>query len=482
MALKERLDALRHPELAEPGSSELGLSVIPGRQPAADVPLTPTPTPDESPQSPARGPNTFAATKAAIHALLVERHADEIDIGDREGVRKLITSLTDEYARTASVALTRLDYVHLLDALLDEVLGLGPLQPLLEDAAISEVMINHARQVFVERAGRVMLSHVVFESDVQLRQVIDRVVSSVGRRVDESSPMCDARLRDGSRVNVVLPPLALDGPCMTIRKFSREKLRPADLLAMGSATDDMMRFLEAAVRSRLSVLVSGGTSSGKTTLLNIISGYIPTDERIVTIEDAAELQLRQMHVIRLEARPPNIEGKGAIEIRDLVRNALRMRPDRIVVGECRGGEAMDMLQAMNTGHEGSMSTVHANSPQDAISRLEAMVLMAGTDLPSRAIQKQIGSAIDVIIQTQRVRGGARKIVSVCEVTGLVNGDTQTQELFQFRQTGVDEEGNVQGFHTATGNRSVHLEHFAERGETLPPTIFEPQPSTTGAPA
>jgi pilus assembly protein CpaF len=479
MALKERLDALRHPEPAAPGSSELGLSVIPGRQPAADVPITPTP--DESPQKPARGPNTFAATKAAIHALLVERHADEIDIGDREGVRKLITSLTDEYARTASVALTRLDYGHLLDALLDEVLGLGPLQPLLEDAAISEVMINHSRQVFVERAGRVMLSHVVFESDIQLRQVIDRVVSSVGRRVDESSPMCDARLRDGSRVNVVLPPLALDGPCMTIRKFSREKLRPADLLAMGSATDDMMRFLEAAVRSRLSVLVSGGTSSGKTTLLNIISGYIPTDERIVTIEDAAELQLRQAHVIRLEARPPNIEGKGAIEIRDLVRNALRMRPDRIVVGECRGGEAMDMLQAMNTGHEGSMSTVHANSPQDAISRLEAMVLMAGTDLPSRAIQKQIGSAIDVIVQTQRVRGGARKIVSVCEVTGLVNGDTQTHELFQFRQTGVDDEGNVQGYHTATGNRSVHMEHFAERGETFPPGIFEPQPSTTGAP-
>ncbi|HWO44517.1 MAG TPA: CpaF family protein, partial [Methylomirabilota bacterium] len=315
----------------------------------------------------------------------------------------------------------------------------------------------------------------VFESDAQLRQVIDRVVSTVGRRVDESSPMCDARLRDGSRVNVVLPPLALEGPCMTIRKFSREKLRPSDLLAMGSATADMMLFLEAAVRSRLSVLVSGGTSSGKTTLLNIISGYIPSDERIVTIEDAAELQLRQTHVIRLEARPPNIEGKGSVEIRDLVRNALRMRPDRIVVGECRGGEALDMLQAMNTGHEGSMSTVHANSPHDAISRLEAMVLMAGTDLPSRAIQKQIGSAIDVIIQTQRVRGGARKIVSVCEVTGLTNGETQTHELFQFRQTGVDEEGNVRGFHTATGNRSVHMDHFAERGETLAPTIFEPLP-------
>lgn len=479
MALKERLDALKRPVVTEAGGPERGLSVIPGRQPEAEAPSTPTP--DES-QKQVREPNTIANTKAAIHSLLVERHADKIDIGDREGVRNLIASLTEEYARTASIALTRLDYGHLLDALLDEVLGLGPLQPLLEDPAISEVMINHSRQVFVERKGRVMLSPVVFESDAQLRQVIDRVVSTVGRRVDESSPMCDARLRDGSRVNVVLPPLALDGPCMTIRKFSREKLRPADLLAMGSATADMMRFLEAAVRSRLSILVSGGTSSGKTTLLNIISGYIPADERIVTIEDAAELQLRQKHVIRLEARPPSIEGTGAIEIRDLVRNALRMRPDRIVVGECRGGEALDMLQAMNTGHEGSMSTVHANSPQDAISRLEAMVLMAGTDLPSRAIQKQIGSAIDVIIQTQRVRGGARKIVSVCEVTGLTNGETQTHELFQFRQIGVDEEGNVEGFHTATGNLSVHMDHFAERGETLPSTIFDPRPSTAGAPA
>src|SRR2546429_3248166 len=284
--------------------------------------------------------------------------------------------------------------------------------------------------------------------------------------------MCDARLRDGSRVNVILPPLALDGPCMTIRKFSRDKLRPADLLASGSATADMMRFLEAAVRSRLSGLVSGGTSSGKTTLLNIISGYIPTDERIVTIEDAAELQLRQAHVIRLEARPPNIEGKGAIEIRDLVRNALRMRPDRIIVGECRGGEALDMLQAMNTGHEGSMSTVHANSPYDAFGRLETMVLMAGADLPARAIQKQVASAIDIVVQAERVRGGARKIVSIPEVTGLANRPTQFQELFQFRQTGLDHEGNANGYHTATGNMSVHLEHFAQRGETLPVAVFE----------
>ena len=290
--------------------------------------------------------------------------------------------------------------------------------------------------------------------------------------------MCDARLRDGSRVNVVLPPLSLDGPCMTIRKFSRDKLRPADLLTMGTATAEMMQFLRAAVRSRLSVLVSGGTSSGKTTLLNILSGFIPSGERIVTVEDSAELQLRQDHVIRLESRPPNVEGKGAIEIRDLVRNALRMRPDRIIVGECRGGEALDMLQAMNTGHEGSMSTVHANSPYDAFGRLETMVLMGGADLPARAIQKQIASAIDIVVQAERVRGGARKIVSIAEVTGLVNGETQFQELFQFRQTGVDPDGNAVGMHTAAGKPSIHLDHFLERGESVPLAIFEPSGAGT----
>ena len=344
---------------------------------------------------------------------------------------------------------------------------------MLDDPTITEIMINNPGQIYVERRGRVSLSPVAFESTAQLRQVIDRIVSTVGRRVDESSPMCDARLRDGSRVNVVLPPLALDGPCMTIRKFSRDQMRPEDLESIGSATAGMIQFLRAAVRARLTVLVSGGTSSGKTTLLNILSSFIPTEERIVTVEDAAELQLRQEHVIRLESRPPNVEGKGAIEIRDLVRNALRMRPDRIIVGECRGGEALDMLQAMNTGHEGSMSTIHANSPFDAFSRLETMVLMAGADLPARAIQKQIASAIDVIVQVERVRGGARKIVSIAEVTGMANGETQHQELFRFQLAGADVEGNAVGFHTATGKVSAHLNHLAERGESLTPTIFEP---------
>jgi pilus assembly protein CpaF len=426
-----------------------------------------------------RPPQAITEAKAAIHKLLVERHADDIDIGDREGVRTKLTGVADEYLRDHALGLNKLEYSSLIDSLLDDVIGLGPLQSLLEDQSISEIMINHPKQVFVERRGRLVLSPVTFESTAQLRQVIDRIVSSIGRRVDESSPMCDARLRDGSRVNVVLPPLALDGPCMTIRKFSRDKLQPDDLITMGSATPEMIRFLEAAVRTKLNVLVSGGTSSGKTTLLNVLSGFIPADERIVTVEDAAELQLRQTHVIRLEARPPNVEGKGAVEIRDLVRNSLRMRPDRIVVGECRGGEALDMLQAMNTGHEGSMSTVHANSPYDALNRLETMVLMAGTDLPSRAIQKQIASALDIIVQAERLRGGTRKIVSIAEITGLEDGEPRYQELFQFKQTGVDDEGRATGHHDACGNRSVHLQHFEERGEHVPASMFEPAVSELG---
>src|SRR5215831_1244480 len=403
MALRDRLGARKQPESQTP-PGQGGLSVIPG----SNTEPAPRPRPDGAAETDTvitrggRLPTGTTSAKAAIHSILVERHADEIDITDREGVRSRIAKVTEDYMRTSGLAVNRLDYGHLVDALLDEVLGLGPLQPLLEDPAVSEIMINHPHQVYVERGGRVTLSPVVFENEAQLRKVIDRIVSTIGRRVDESSPMCDARLRDGSRVNVVLPPLAIDGPCLTIRKFSREKLRPADLLAINSATAEMLQYLNAAVRARLSVLVSGGTSSGKTTLLNILSGFIPSDERIVTIEDSAELQLRQQHVIRLESRPPNVEGKGAIEIRDLVRNALRMRPDRIIVGECRGGEALDMLQAMNTGHEGSMSTIHANTPADAFGRIETMVLMGGADLPARAIQKQMASAIDIVLQVERV--------------------------------------------------------------------------------
>jgi len=411
--------------------------------------------------------------RAEIHGRLVDRHADEIDITDRSGVRRLIASLTEAYFRESALPITKLDFQKVVDAVFDEVCGLGPLQPLLEDDTITEIMINHPKQVFIERRGRVTLSAITFDGDRQLKQIIDRIVTTVGRRIDESSPMCDARLKDGSRVNAVIPPLAIEGPCLTIRKFSRDRLEPADLIANYAASPAMLWYLEAAVRSKLNVLVAGGTSSGKTTLLNILSGFIPGEERVITIEDAAELQLRQVHVIRMESRPANVEGKGAIEIRDLVRNSLRMRPDRIVVGECRGGEALDMLQAMNTGHEGSLSTVHANSPADALTRLETMVLMAGTDLPSRAIQKQIASAVDVIVQTQRVRGGSRKIVSITEITGLADGEFRYQEVFRYRQIGLDEDGAAVGHHTATGVPSAYLERFASVGESVPTSLFDP---------
>ena len=464
MSLSERLAARRHAGVAEAEEP-----------PGPSVPRAAEPRRDRAPEERTGAPpaeSTFTATKAAIHNLLVERFADEIDVADPLALRARITGVTEEYVRSRGVAVNRLDYGRLVDALIDDVLGLGPLQPLLNDPAITEVMVNDAARVYVEREGRVYLSPVRFDSTEQLRKVIDRIVTSIGRRVDESSPMCDARLSDGSRVNVVLPPVALDGPCLTIRKFSRDTIGPQELLDIGTATPAMLRFLEAAVRSRLSIVISGGTSSGKTTLLNILSGFIPAGERIVTIEDAAELQLRQEHVIRLEARPANVEGRGAIAIRDLVRNALRMRPDRIIVGECRGAEALDMLQAMNTGHEGSLTTIHANGAYDAIGRLETMVLMAGTDLPSRAIQKQIAAAIDLIVQVARVRGGARKIVGISEVTGLAGGDTQYQDLFVFQQTGVDADGSAVGYHTATGNRPVRLDVFAERGERLPDDMFE----------
>jgi pilus assembly protein CpaF len=413
--------------------------------------------------------------KAAIHARLVERYASALDVGKADEVRAKIVELSEAHVVTNGLAISRRDLDVLVESLLDDVLGLGPLEALLEDPEITEIMINHPRQVYIEQRGRLTLSDVVFESDRQLRQVIDRIVSSVGRRVDESSPMVDARLADGSRVNVVVPPLVLKGACMSIRKFSHDKLSGRDLEKKHSASAAMLSFLEAAVRARLNVLISGGTSSGKTTLLNVLSSFIPPTERIVTIEDAAELSLQQEHVITMEARPPNVEGAGAVPIRELVRNSLRMRPDRIVVGECRGGEALDMLQAMNTGHDGSMTTLHANTPKDALSRLETMVLMAGTDLPSKAILKQIGSAIDVLVQAQRVRGGARRIVSVTEVTGLANGEVTLEELFTYRQLGVSPEGSAYGYHTATGAVPVHLEHLRAGGEDLPVSLFEPTP-------
>jgi pilus assembly protein CpaF len=427
-------------------------------------------TSESAPLNPA-----LAAAKAEIHAELLRRHAAAIDINNRAGIRRLLTQLTEDHFRNKPPLglITAADKERLVDNLFDEVIGLGPLEALLRDTDVSEIMVNRPEQIFVERKGKIELTNLAFEDEASLRRVIDRIVSTIGRRVDESEPMCDARLKDGSRVNVVIPPVAIYGPCLTIRKFGREVLTPDRIITGGGASEAMLVYLDAAVKTRLNVIVSGGTGSGKTTLLNVLSGFIPATERIVTCEDAAELRLRQVHVISLESKPANVEGRGQIAIRDLVRNALRMRPDRIIVGEVRGGEALDMLQAMNTGHDGSMSTVHANNPRDAVNRLETLVLLAGTELPSRAIRGQIASAVNVIVQTERLRGGSRKIVSIAEVLGMVDGEIAMQELFAFRQVGVTPDGRAVGFHSATGARPNALAHFRSNGVELLEAMFAP---------
>jgi pilus assembly protein CpaF len=358
----------------------------------------------------------------------------------------------------------------MLEQITDEIVGLGPLEPLLRDETITEVMVNGPRQVYIEKAGKIELTSVGFQNDEHVMRIIDRIISPLGRRVDESSPMVDARLVDGSRVNAIIPPLSLVGPVLTIRKFAASPLTTDDLIRFGTSTPEMFDFLRACVEARLNVFVSGGTGSGKTTMLNVLSSFIPNDERIVTIEDAAELQLRQEHVVTLEARPPNIEGRGAIPIRELVRNALRMRPDRIIVGECRSGEALDMLQAMNTGHDGSMSTGHSNSPRDMLARLETMVLMAGVDLPLRAIREQIASAVDLVVHQERMRDGTRKITAITEVQGMEGDVIVLQDVFVFEQTGVVE-GKIQGRLRATGVRPRFSEKFAVMGIHLPTGMF-----------
>ena len=355
--------------------------------------------------------------------------------------------------------------------IIDEAIGLGPLERFLADAQVSEVMVNGADQIFLERAGKIVLAKERFTSEDQLRRIIERIVIQVGRRIDEQSPLVDARLLDGSRVNAVIPPIALDGSKLTIRKFSKKKLGVEDLIKHGSVTRQMAQFFQAAILSKKNVIISGGTGSGKTTLLNILSSYIPAEDRIVTIEDSAELQLPQEHVARLETRPPNIEGKGEITIRDLVKNSLRMRPDRIIIGECRGGEALDMLQAMNTGHDGSLTTAHANTPRDAISRLETMCLMAGMDLPVRAIREQIASAVHLIVQQARLQDGTRKVTYVTEVTGMEGEIISMQDIFRFEQRGIDANGKVMGFFAPTGNIPTFLDDLVTKGIGVSREIF-----------
>jgi len=419
--------------------------------------------------------------RSRVHLRLVEELADS-DNNEAEIVTKL-AELVTEVAAELNMPLSRQERQRLVEQLTHDVLGLGPLEGLLADPDITEIMINGPKQIYVEMRGKITLSPVSFETNEQLLQVIDRIVSSIGRRVDESSPMVDARLKDGSRVNVIIPPLALRGPTMTIRKFAKDPLTIDNLVSFGSITRPMVEFLQACVRARLNIVVSGGTGSGKTTTLNILSGFIPEDERIVTIEDAAELQLRQEHVVTLETRPANVEGRGAVHIRELVINSLRMRPDRIVVGECRGGEALDMLQAMNTGHDGSLTTAHANSPHDCLARLETMVLMAGAELPSRAIREQIASAVNIIVQQSRLRDGTRKVTNITEVLGFDGDRIHVQDIFIFKQTGVDEEGRVLGHLMPTGVVPRCLEHLTSSGEGVDESIFTPpRPAVVGGQA
>jgi pilus assembly protein CpaF len=355
-----------------------------------------------------------------------------------------------------------------------EVFGLGPLEPLLQDTTVNDVLVNGCSDVRVERFGRLEKTVARFKDDAHLMRIIDKIVSSVGRRIDESTPMVDARLADGSRVNVIIPPLALDGPMMSIRRFAADPFTAADLVELGTLSDGIVALVQAIVRARLNVLISGGTGAGKTTLLNVLSSFVPKDERIVTIEDAAELQLKQGHVIRLETRPPNLEGNGRVTARDLVINSLRMRPDRIIVGEVRGPEALDMLQAMNTGHDGSLTTVHANSPRDALSRVETMVAMSNLGIPQRAVREQIASAIDVVIQVSRLSDGRRRLVSLQEVTGMEGDIVTMQEIFKFERRGIDEQGNVLGDIAATGIRPSFAEKVRLSGIELEASIFEPR--------
>ena len=383
----------------------------------------------------------------------------------------MVENICAEEVRNNPFAVPLGDRERLVDELISEIMGLGPIEPFLQDSSVSEVMVNGPDSIYIERSGHLIKTETRFRNAEHLMHIIDRIVSAVGRRVDESSPMVDARLLDGSRVNVIIPPLSLIGPCLTIRKFSRDVLTVDKMIEFGSFDERMAQFLEACVRGRLNIVVSGGTGSGKTTLLNVLSSYVPESERIVTLEDSAELQLHQDNLVTLETRPANIEGEGEISMRDLVRNALRMRPDRIIVGEVRTGEALDMLQAMNTGHDGSMTTAHANSARDLLSRLETMVLMSGMELPLRAIRSQIASAVDIVVQIARMRDGSRKIINISEVTGMEGDIITMQDLFRFEQQGIDSDGRLRGEFVSEGLRPLCSEKLELNGIHLPIDLF-----------
>jgi len=415
----------------------------------------------------------YQQVKADLHRKILDR-LDLEKLGKTSGdsARDEVLVVIRNAVNSEVVPLSFAERERLSREILDEIFGLGPLEPLLKDPTISDILVNRFDRVYIERAGKLELTGLSFKDNTHLMQIIERIVSRVGRRVDESSPMVDARLQDGSRVNAIIPPLAIDGPCVSIRRFGREPVTARQMIENQTLTESMLELLSAMVKGRLNILVSGGTGAGKTTLLNVLSGYIPNSDRIVTIEDAAELQLKQEHVVRLETRPPNIEGKGAVRQRQLVINSLRMRPDRIVVGEVRGEEAFDMLQAMNTGHEGSLTTVHANSPRDALARVENMVSMANLNIPERAVRHQIASAVHAVIQIARLSDGTRKVIDISEITGMDDESIAMQDIFSFDRTGIDESGKVRGVFRATGNRPQFADRLATSGARLRPALFE----------
>ena len=415
----------------------------------------------------------YQQVKADLHRKILDRlDLEKLGRTPGEAAREEVLMLIRNTVNSEAVPLSFDERERLAREILDEIFGLGPLEPLLKDPTISDILVNRYDRVYVERAGKLEPTGLSFKDDQHLMQIIDRIVSRVGRRVDESSPMVDARLADGSRVNAIIPPLAIDGPCLSIRRFGKDPVTARTMIENKSLTEPMLELLSSMVKGKLNVLVSGGTGAGKTTLLNVLSGYIPNNERIVTIEDAAELQLKQEHVVRLETRPPNIEGKGAVRQRQLVINSLRMRPDRIVVGEVRGEEAFDMLQAMNTGHEGSLTTVHANSQRDALARIESMFSMANLNIPERAVRSQIASAIHAVVQVARLVDGTRKVIAICEVTGVETDIITMQDIFVFDRTGIDENGKVRGFFRATGIRPRFADRLATSGCRLRPALFE----------
>src|SRR5687768_16766075 len=480
MSLRERLTGIKQNGGSRPAAPP------PPARPAAAEPVsygeyTPPPRPKERASGMyTGGRQREQPTLSAVEQLKVDLHRRLIERLDLEALEQVkdegelsrqIRAAVVEFLRAEQTPLSQNEREEVVEQIVYEIIGLGPIEPLFRDPTISDILVNGAHEIYIERYGKLIRVPASFRNDAHLLSVIDRIVSKVGRRVDESSPMVDARLPDGSRVNAIIPPLALDGPVLSIRRFEAD-LAVQQLIQNGTLTESMIRLLAGCVHARLNIVISGGTGSGKTTLLNALSSFVPADERIITIEDAAELRLMQEHVVRLETRPPNAEGRGEVISRDLVKNALRMRPDRIIVGEVRSAEALDMLQAMNTGHEGSLTTIHANTPRDALARLETMILMAGTALPTRAMREQISSAIDVIIQIARLADGSRRVMSITEVTGMEGDVVTTQEVYRFRRRGINADGQVVGQFEATGVRPLFVERLQVAGVELPPQMFD----------